>query len=36
MPGPGPAIAGGMTFVPSGYGAFGERAGHVLLAFGLE
>jgi polyvinyl alcohol dehydrogenase (cytochrome) len=33
--GPGPAIAGGMVFVSSGYGAFGGRAGNVLLAFGL-
>jgi polyvinyl alcohol dehydrogenase (cytochrome) len=35
MIGPGPAIAGGMVFVNSGYGAFGGRAGNVLLAFGL-
>jgi polyvinyl alcohol dehydrogenase (cytochrome) len=33
--GPGPAVAGGMVFVNSGYGAFGGRAGNVLLAFGL-
>jgi len=36
MLGPGPAIAGGMLFVNSGYGAFGGRAGNVLLAFGVE
>jgi polyvinyl alcohol dehydrogenase (cytochrome) len=36
MIGPGPAIAGGMIFVNSGYGAFGGRAGNVLLAFGLD
>ena len=36
MLGPGPAVAGGMVFVNSGYGAFGGRAGNVLLrsAFG--
>jgi polyvinyl alcohol dehydrogenase (cytochrome) len=33
--GHGPAVAGGMVFVSSGYGAFGGRAGNVLLAFGL-
>jgi polyvinyl alcohol dehydrogenase (cytochrome) len=36
MLGPGPVVAGGMVFVSSGYGAFGGRAGNVLLAFGLE
>ena len=36
MQGPGPAIAGGMLYVCSGYGAFGGRPGNVLLAFGLE
>jgi polyvinyl alcohol dehydrogenase (cytochrome) len=36
MIGPGPAIAGGMIFVNSGYGAFGGRTGNVLLAFGLQ
>ncbi len=35
MLGPGPTIAGGMLFVPSGYGGFGGRPGNVLLAFGL-
>jgi polyvinyl alcohol dehydrogenase (cytochrome) len=34
--GPGPAIAGGMLFVNSGYGAFVGRPGNVLLAFGVE
>jgi len=36
MLGPGPAVAGGMLFVNSGYGAFGGRAGNVLLAFGVD
>jgi len=36
MLGPGPAVAGGMVFVNSGYGAFGGRPGNVLLAFGVE
>jgi polyvinyl alcohol dehydrogenase (cytochrome) len=36
MIGPGPAVAGGMIFVGSGYGAFGGRAGNVLLAFGVN
>ena len=34
--GPGPAVAGGMVFVNSGYGAFQGRAGNVLLAFGVD
>ncbi len=34
--GPGPAIAGGMVYVNSGYGALGGRPGNVLLAFGVE
>ena len=34
--GPGPAIAGGMVFVNSGYGAFLGRPGNVLLAFGVD
>jgi polyvinyl alcohol dehydrogenase (cytochrome) len=34
--GPGPAIAGGMLFVNSGYGAFQGRPGNVLLAFGVD
>jgi polyvinyl alcohol dehydrogenase (cytochrome) len=36
MHGPGAAIADGMMFVNSGYGAFGGRAGNVLLAFGVD
>ena len=36
MLGPGPVVAGGMMFVSSGYGAFGGRAGNVLLAFGVD
>ena len=32
----GPAIAGGMVFLNSGYGALGGRPGNVLLAFGLK
>lgn len=35
MLGPGATVAGGMLYVPSGYGAFGGRAGNVLLAFGV-
>ena len=34
MLGAGPAVAGGMLFVNSGYGAFLGRPGNVLLAFG--
>jgi polyvinyl alcohol dehydrogenase (cytochrome) len=33
---PGPAIAGGMLYVNSGYGSHQGRGGNVLLAFGLE
>jgi polyvinyl alcohol dehydrogenase (cytochrome) len=29
----GPTIAGGMLFVNSGYGMYGEQAGNVLIAF---
>jgi polyvinyl alcohol dehydrogenase (cytochrome) len=36
MIGPGAAVAGGMVYVNSGYGAFGGRPGNVLLAFGVE
>jgi polyvinyl alcohol dehydrogenase (cytochrome) len=36
MSGPGPAIAGGMMFLNSGYGALGGRPGNVLLAFGID
>jgi polyvinyl alcohol dehydrogenase (cytochrome) len=35
MQGPGAAVADGMVFVNSGYGAFGGRPGNVLLAFGV-
>jgi hypothetical protein len=34
--GPGPAIAGGMVFVNSGYGSHQGRRRNVLLAFGLQ
>ncbi len=34
--GPGPTIAGGMVFVSSGYGVFGQTPGNVLLAFGVK
>jgi len=33
--GPGPVIAGGLVFVNSGYGVFGQMAGNLLLAFGV-
>jgi polyvinyl alcohol dehydrogenase (cytochrome) len=36
MIGPGPAVADGMVYFNSGYGAFGGRPGNVLLAFGLD
>ena len=36
MGAPGPAIAGGMIFVGSGYGVMGGQAGNVLLAFGVQ
>ncbi|HWZ42759.1 MAG TPA: PQQ-binding-like beta-propeller repeat protein [Candidatus Saccharimonadales bacterium] len=36
MLGPGPVVVGGMLYVNSGYGAFGGRAGNVLLAFGIN
>jgi polyvinyl alcohol dehydrogenase (cytochrome) len=36
MQGPGPVVVNGMVYVSSGYGAFGGRAGNVLLAFGVE
>jgi polyvinyl alcohol dehydrogenase (cytochrome) len=35
MMGPGPVVAAGMVYAPSGYGSFGGRPGNVLLAFGL-
>jgi polyvinyl alcohol dehydrogenase (cytochrome) len=34
--GPAPVIAGGMLFVNSGYGMFGQTAGNVLLAFEID
>jgi len=33
--GPGPVVAGGLVFVNSGYGQFGQMPGNVLLAFGV-
>ena len=36
MIGPGPAIAGGMLYVNSGYGSHGGRGGNVLLAYGTQ
>lgn len=36
MDGPGPAIAGGMLFVNSGYAAAGGTPGNVLLAFSVD
>ncbi|MCZ6666122.1 MAG: PQQ-binding-like beta-propeller repeat protein [Gammaproteobacteria bacterium] len=33
--GPAPVIAGGLVFVNSGYGLFGQMPGNVLLAFGV-
>ena len=36
MDGPGPAIAGGMMFVSSGYGSWGGVPGNVLLAFSVD
>jgi len=36
MIGPGPAVAGGMLYVNSGYGSHSGRAGNVLLAYGLK
>jgi len=36
MSGPAPVVAGGVLYISSGYGAFGLRAGNVLLAFGAD
>ena len=36
MDGPGPAIAGGMLFVNSGYGTWGGQPGNILLAFSID
>jgi polyvinyl alcohol dehydrogenase (cytochrome) len=33
---PGPVIANGMVFTPSGYGMWGGSAGNVLLAFSVD
>jgi polyvinyl alcohol dehydrogenase (cytochrome) len=34
--GPGPTVVNGMVYFNSGYGAFGQLAGNVLLAFGVQ
>jgi polyvinyl alcohol dehydrogenase (cytochrome) len=34
--GPGPTVVSGMVYFVSGYGAFGQMAGNVLLAFGTR
>jgi polyvinyl alcohol dehydrogenase (cytochrome) len=34
--GPAPVVAGGLVFVNSGYGMFGQMPGNLLLAFGVE
>ena len=34
--GPGATIVNGMVFTNSGYGSFGQMAGNVLLAFGVQ
>jgi polyvinyl alcohol dehydrogenase (cytochrome) len=34
--GPGPVVARGLLFMNSGYGAFGQMPGNLLLAFGVE
>ena len=34
--GPGPTVVNGMVYFNSGYGAFGQLAGNVLLAFGAQ
>lgn len=36
MDGPGPAVAGGMVFVESGYPIWGGMSGNVLLAFSVD
>jgi polyvinyl alcohol dehydrogenase (cytochrome) len=36
MDGPGPAVAGGMLYVGSGYGSWGGAPGNVLLAFAVD
>jgi polyvinyl alcohol dehydrogenase (cytochrome) len=36
LDGPGPTVVGGMLYVNSGYGQFGEMPGNVLLAFSVD
>jgi polyvinyl alcohol dehydrogenase (cytochrome) len=36
LDGGGPAVAGGMVYVNSGYGTFGGMPGNVLLAFSVD
>jgi polyvinyl alcohol dehydrogenase (cytochrome) len=36
MDGAGPAVAGGVLYVNSGYGAWGGMPGNVLLAFSVD
>jgi polyvinyl alcohol dehydrogenase (cytochrome) len=36
LDGPGPVVVGGMLYVNSGYGMFGEMPGNVLLAFSVD
>jgi len=36
LDGPGPVVVGGMLYVNSGYGMFGEVPGNVLLAFSVD
>lgn len=36
LDGPGPVVVGGMLYVNSGYGIFGEMPGNVLLAFAVD
>jgi polyvinyl alcohol dehydrogenase (cytochrome) len=36
LDGPGPAIAGGILYVNSGYGRYGAMPGNVLLAFSVD
>ena len=36
LDGPGPVVVGGILYVNSGYGMFGEMPGNVLLAFSVD
>jgi polyvinyl alcohol dehydrogenase (cytochrome) len=36
LDGPGPVVVGGILYVNSGYGIFGEMPGNVLLAFSVD